>query len=163
MDELVLKTDAKMRKSSDIKILVFLFVLMSVLFWFVIGGRGISSYLAAEAVLFLALGWTYMRSAKNGDVTLHFRGDSLEVSYADGRKYNIKDVDRSFFTLIQTEKQKGYDMGTLSVQSTNFKVQYITEFSKLRAYLDTHFDGARLKKSIYYLDNDDEEDGETGE
>lgn len=158
MDELILKTDTKMRKSSDIKILAFIFAVMSVLFWFVIGDRGLPSYLGAEAVLLLALGWTYMRSAKNGDVTLCFKGDSLDVVYGDGRKYNIKDVDRSFFTLTQTEKQKGHDMGTLSVQSTNFKVQYIMEFSKLKAYIDTHFDGARLKKSIYYLDNDDLDD-----
>ena len=107
--------------------------------------------LAVEGIIALALGYTYYKSAKNGSVTLHFKGDSLDISYSDGRKFNVKDVDRSFFTLIQTEKQKTLDIGTLLVQSTNFKVQYIKEFSLLQKYIESHFE-KQEKKSIYYFD-----------
>lgn len=154
MDELILKTDTKMRKSTDLKMLLLLFIILSAVIWGFMW-QAVSSCIATQVIIFAALAWTYYRSSKNGDVTLHFKGDSLEIKYGDGRKYNVKDVDRSFFTLLQTEKQKTWNIGTLSVQSTNFKVQYIKEFSSLRDYVNTHFE-KKEKKSIYYFDEEDE-------
>ena len=87
----------------------------------------------------------------------NFKGDSLDVIYSDGRRYNIKDVDRSYFTLTQTVKDKERDIGTLSVASTNFRVQYIKEFSAVRGYVNTHFE-KKNTAGIYYFDDDGEEE-----
>ncbi len=156
MDELILTTDNEMRKKNDLKSLLVLFVVFSGVLLFFVYSRGVGIILGTEALLFLALAFAYYKSAKNGDVTLHFKGDSLDISYSDGRKYNIKDVDRSFFTLLQTENQKALNVGTLTVQSTNFKVQYIKNFDSLQQYMETHFEKTE-KKSIYYFDEEDED------
>lgn len=156
MDELIVKTDNEMRKKGDLKSLLILFAVFSAVAIAFTLKSGIGMILAVEGIIALALGYTYYKSAKNGSVTLHFKGDSLDISYSDGRKFNVKDVDRSFFTLIQTEKQKTLDIGTLLVQSTNFKVQYIKEFSLLQKYIESHFE-KQEKKSIYYFDEEDED------
>ncbi len=156
MDELIVKTDNDMRKKGDLKSLAVLFAVFSAVAVALTYGSSIGMIAAVEGIILLALGYTYYKSAKNGNVTLHFKGDSVDISYSDGRKFNVKDVDRSFFTLIQTEKQKKLNMGTLTVQSTNFKVQYIKDFSALKQYIDTHFE-KQEKKSIYYFDEEDED------
>ena len=156
MDSLTLKTDNEMRKKGDLKSLSVLFVVFSLLAVLFTYKSSIGTMLATEGLIALALGFTYYKSAKNGNVTLHFKGDSLDIVYSDGRKFNVKDVDRSFFTLLQTEKQKELDIGTLTVQSTNFKVQYIKDFSSLRQYIETHFE-KKEKKSIYYFGEEDED------
>lgn len=158
MDELKLNTDVKIQRTTDLKMLIVLFGIISVLCWFVLGTKGLGAFFGTEAVIFLALAWTYYRSYKNGGATLHFKGDSLEISYGDGRKYSVKDVDRSFFSLTQTEKQKALDLGTLFVVSTNMKIQYIKNFSAMEQYIATHFE--KVAKSIYYLDDEDLEDEE---
>lgn len=156
MNELKLTTDTKMRRNNDLLMLSILFVVLAAVCFAVMGKESLSACLGTVGVVFIALLWTFYRSYKNGDVVLHFKGDTLEVHYGDGRKFSIKDVDRSYFSLYQTEKQKTLDVGTLSIQSTNFKVQYIKSFSSMREYINTHFEP--VKKSIYYLGDDDEED-----
>ncbi len=157
MDELILSTDDKMRKKGDLISLSVLFAIFTVVLWFFTRTAETTTFFVTEGLLVLALGFTYFKSAKNGGATLHFKGDRLVIKFADGRKYNISDVDRSYFSLVQTEKQKALDVGTLSVQSTNFKVQYIKQFSLLQKYLETHFE-KQEPKGIYYLDDEDEEE-----
>lgn len=154
MDELILTTDAKRRLKSDLVIILVLFALITALSAYVLlANSGWQSFLLAEGLVALALGWTLYRSNKNGEVTLTFKGDTLSISYADGRKYNVSDVDRDYFKLRQTKKEEKLDIGSLHIESTNFKVLHIKEFSKLKEYMATHFDG--VKKDIYYLDDDD--------
>lgn len=155
MDKLVLKTNDAMRKKSDLISLSVLGVIMTGVLLLFTYSRGLGMFFATEAIMLLALGFTYFKSAKSGGITLVFEGDCLEITFSDGRKYSVKDVDRSYFNLIQTEKQKQQNVGTMTVQSTNFKVQYIAEFDLLRKYLETHFE-KKEKKSIYYFDEDDE-------
>lgn len=157
MNELILKTDAKKRMKNDLAVILVLFALITAIAAYVLLlNSGWETFLLTELIVALALGWTLYRSRKNGDVTLHFKGDTLCVSYADGRKYNISDVDRSCFKLKQTKKEEAADMGALLIESTNFKVLHIKEFSKLKEYMATHFEGE--KKSVYYLDDEDEDE-----
>lgn len=156
MDELVLTTDAKRRFKGDLLIIGVLFaIITAVCAYVLLLGSGWQSFLLTELLVALALGWTLYRSCKNGAVTLHFKGDSLCISYKDGRKYNVSDVDRSYFKLVQTKKEKEIDMGSLHIESTNFRVLHIKSFSQLEKYMQSHFEGE--KKSIYYFDEDDED------
>lgn len=157
MDELILKTDKSKRVKSDIVVIGVIFLIISLACAYVLIRQGAwKSFAITEGLVVLSLAWTLLRSAKNGDVTLHFKGDTLCISYKDGRKYNIKDVDRGYFKLVQSEKEKARDMGSLIIESTNFRVTYIKQFSLLSAYLASHFEG--VKKSIYYFDDDDEDE-----
>ena len=156
MDELVLNTNDVLRKKNDLIGLAVLGGIMSVVLFVLTRSSGWGIFAASEVIMLLALAFTYFKSAKNGGITLHFKGDSLELTYTDGRKYSVKDVDRSYFSLTQTQKQKEQNVGTLTVQSTNFKVQYINDFDKLQSYLATHFE-KKEAKSIYYFDEEDEE------
>jgi len=156
MDKLTVKTSAALRKKNDLKSLTIIFLILSaviVALFYV----NVKNMLIYEGLLALALAFTYYRSAKNGDVTLKFVGNSLEICYSDGRKYNIKDVDRSYFTLTQTASDKKDGVGRLSVTSTNFRILYIEDFDAVRNYISTHFE--RVERSgIYYLDDDEEEE-----
>lgn len=156
MDKLTAKTDGALRRKNDLITLSCIFLVLSAAAVFLMY-ENLKSLIITEALLAIALGWTYYRSVKNGDVTLNFKGDSLDVIYSDGRRYNIKDVDRSYFTLTQTVKDKERDIGTLSVASTNFRVQYIKEFSAVRGYVNTHFE-KKNTAGIYYFDDDGEEE-----
>lgn len=162
MDELILKTDKSKRVKSDVIVIGVIFLIISLVCAYILLRQGAwKSFAITEALVVLSLAWTLFRSAKNGDVTLHFKGDTLCISYKDGRKYNIKDVDRSYFKLVQTEKEKARDMGNLIIESTNFRVTYIKQFSLLSDYLASHFEG--VKKSIYYFDDDEDEETEENE
>lgn len=156
MDKLTTKTDTALRRKNDRITLSCIFLVLSAVATFLMY-ENLKSLLVSVALLALALGWTYYRSAKNGDVTLVFKGDSLDIIYSDGRKYNVKDVDRSYFTLTQTAKDKERNIGTLSVASTNFRVQYIENFSDVREYLNTHFQ-RKNAAGVYYFDDDGEEE-----
>lgn len=162
MDELILKTDKSKRVKSDIVVISVIFLIISLVCAYVLLRQSAwKSFAITEALVVASLAWTLFRSAKNGDVTLHFKGDTLCISYKDGRKYNIKDVDRKYFKLVQTEKEKAQDMGNLIIESTNFRVTYIKQFSLLTAYIESHFEG--VKKSIYYFDDDEDEETEDNE
>ncbi len=156
MDKLTVKTDAALRRKNDLKVILGIFLALTVAIVFLMY-QNLKSLFLSEAVLALALGWTYYRSAKNGDVTLDFEGDGLTITYSDGRKYSVSDVDRSYFTLTQSPKDLELNLGTLSVSSTNFRIMYIKEFDKVKEYVNTHFE-KKSKKSIYYLDDEDEEE-----
>ena len=156
MDKLTVKTNTRLRKSSDLKSLSIIFVILSavIIALFYVNVKNLLIY---EGLLAIALGWAYYRSVKNGDVTLSFKGDSLEISYPDGRKYDIRDVDRSYFTLTQTASDRKHGVGRLSVTSTNFRILYIEDFDAVREYVNTHFE--RVERSgIYYLDDEDEDE-----
>ena len=162
MDELVLTTDVKRRRNGDLISIAVLFVIVSAVAAFLMYKKAdIKTFLLTELLIAAALGWTFYRSARQGAVTLHFKGDSLTITYGDGRKYDVRDVDRSYFKLIQTKREEKADIGTLKVESTNFRVMYISEFSKLRSYMDSHFESK--KKSVCYLDDEDSEDSEDPE
>lgn len=154
LNELELTTDTKMQRRNDLFMLSILFAIIAALCWYFVGRESVKGFLFTLAVVFLALLWTYYRACKKGKVDLHFKGDTLEVRYGDGKSFCIKDVERSYFSLYQSEKQKRLDVGTLSVQSTNFKIQYVKDFSKMKEYINTHFEP--VKKSIYYLDDEDD-------
>lgn len=157
MDELVLTTDSKRRLRGDaVAVCVIFAVVTAVSAYVLLGAARVSSFVLVELFAALAMGWTVYKSYKNGAVTLHFKGDVLTVSYSDGRKYSIKDVDRGYFKLTQTEKEKRLDLGSLLIESTNFKLRYIKEFSRLRLYVSSHFE--RVAKSVYYFDDDDGEE-----
>ena len=117
MDKLTVKTNTELRRSNYLKSLLLIFVVLSVLV-LVLFYANLKNLVVSEILLAVALGWTYYRSVKTGDVTLNFEGDSLEIRYSDGRKFNIKDVDRSYFTLTQTASDKKYGVGRLSITST---------------------------------------------
>lgn len=156
MDKLTVKTDVARRRKNDLLTLsgIFLVLTVAVVFFML---ENLKSLIVTEVLLAAALGWTYYRSYKNGDVTLSFKGDSLDIVYSDGRKFNVKDVDRSYFTLTQTAKDKELDMGTLSVASTNFRIAYVESFSKVRDYVNTHFE-KKNNAGIYYFDDDEDEE-----
>lgn len=156
MDKLIVKTDVARRRKNDLITLSCILVALTVAV-VILMRHNVRSLIVTEVLLVAALGWTYYRSFKNGDVTLRFKGDSLDIVYSDGRKFNVKDVDRSYFTLTQTAKDKELDMGTLSVASTNFRIMYIKSFSSVREYISTHFE-KKNTSGIYYFDDD--EDGE---
>lgn len=156
MDKLTVKTDMALRRKNDLKTILGIFLVLTAVIAALMYAN-IKSLIMSEAILALALGWTYYRSVKNGDVTLKFKGDSLEITYSDGRKYNVKDVDRSYFTLTQTAKDKQADIGTLSVASTNFRIMYIQSFGTVRDYVNTHFE-KKNTAGIYYFDDDEDEE-----
>lgn len=156
MDKLTVKTNAALRRKNDLKVIMGLFSVLTVAVVLLMH-QNLKSLFLSEAILALALGWTYYRSAKNGDVTLDFEGDSLTITYSDGRKYDISEVDRNYFTLTQSPKDLSLNIGTLSVSSTNFRIMYIKEFDKVKEYINTHFEH-KSKKSIYYFDDEGEED-----
>lgn len=155
MDKLTVKTNTELRKKSDLKSLIIIFVILSAVIaaLFYVNVKNLLIY---EGLLAIALAFTYFRSAKNGDVTLKFAGNSLEISYSDGRKFNISDVDRSYFTLTQTSADQKNGVGRLSITSTNFRILYIEEFDAVRDYIGTHFERVE-RNGIYYLDDEDEE------
>ncbi len=156
MDKLTVKTNAALRRKNDLKVIMGLFSVLTVAVVLLMH-QNLKSLFLSEAILALALGWTYYGSAKNGDVTLDFEGDSLTITYSDGRKYDISEVDRNYFTLTQSPKDLSLNIGTLSVSSTNFRIMYIKEFDKVKEYINTHFEH-KSKKSIYYFDDEGEED-----
>ena len=156
MDELTVRTDGARRRKNDLLTLSGIFLVLTVAVVFLML-ENLKSLIVTELLLAAALGFTYYRSAKNGDVTLSFKGDSLDIIYSDGRKYNVKDVDRSYFTLAQTAPEREADIGTLSVASTNFRVMYVCSFSKVRDYINTHFE-KKNTAGIYYFDDDGDEE-----
>lgn len=154
MDKLTVTTDAARRRKNDLISLGVIFAILSAVLAYSFRAN-ISALIAVELIMLGAFGWTYYRSCKNGNVTLSFNGNTLDIAYSDGRKYNIKDVDNSFFSLTQTAKDKAADQGTLSVASTNFRIMYVQSFGEVQQYISTHF--PKEKKSIYYLDDEDED------
>ncbi len=157
MDELIVKTDKKKRLKSDITIIGVIFVIISAVAAFVIlRNSGWQTFLLTELMVVLALGWAVFRTVKSGNMTLHFKGDTLCITYSDGRKYNVSDVDRSYFRLEQSKKEQEQDMGALYIDSTNFRALHIVGFSSVKQYIATHFNGE--KKSIYYFDDDEDEE-----
>ena len=156
-DKLTVKTNGDLRRKNDLITLGGIFVVLCAAAVYLFR-ENVTNMITTVALLAAALGWTYYRSAKNGDITLSFEGDSLTILYSDGRKYSISDVERSFFTLTQTEKDRSRNTGTLSVASTNFRAMYVESFDSVRAYIDTHFEKVD-KKGIYYFE-DDEDEGE---
>lgn len=156
MDTLVLTTDKKRRIRGDaVSVGVIFAVVSAVAAFTLLRTAGAASFIATECLVAIALGWTVYRSAKNGDAVLRFNGDTLLIEYSDGRKYNVSDVDRSFFKLTQTKKEKAADIGSLLIESTNFRLRHIKDFSLLKEYISTHFEGK--SKSIYYFDDDGDE------
>lgn len=155
-DKLTAKTNGALRRKNDLITLGGIFVALCAAAVYLFRDN-VKNIVTTVILLAAALGWTYYRSAKNGDITLSFEGDSLTILYSDGRKYSISDVERSFFTLTQTAKDKARNTGALSVASTNFRAMYIENFDSVRAYINTHFEKTD-KKSIYYFEDEDEEE-----
>ena len=156
MDKLKVKTDTARRRKNDLISLSVIFLVITGAAVFMMR-ENLGGMIATVALVALALGWAYYRSCKDGDVTLEFKGDTLDIFYSDGRRYNVKDVDRSHFTLTQTAKEKELDIGTLSVASTNFRIQYVKDFSAVSKYVSTHFE-KKNTAGIYYFDDDGEEE-----